>query len=77
MDQKNWQNEILNNLDLSVGRSDDQIMDLIDREIEKAQTAAEQTSDFGEDLGRRISDAVQRAMSFSFNFGKKNKDKEE
>ena len=51
--------------------------DLIDREIEKAQTAAEQTSDFGEDLGRRISDAVQRAMSFSFNFGKKNKDKEE
>ncbi len=35
MDQKNWQNEILNNLDLSVGSSDDQIMDLIDQEIER------------------------------------------
>ena len=51
--------------------------DVIDRQIEKAQKAAEHASDFGEDLGRRINDAVQRALSFSFNFGKNNKDKDE
>lgn len=51
--------------------------DQIDREIEKAQKTAEQATDFGDELGRRISDAVQRAVNFSMRFGKKRDTDEE
>ena len=50
--------------------------ELIDGEIEKAQAAAESASIFGEELGRRISDAVQRTVSLGIHFGRKNRNRE-